>query len=67
MTAALTAYGWTEAWAQAFAAIAQKGWGPGRVVLEHGRFLRVHAGTSERLAVAAGRLRHAAGYAHVGT
>jgi ribosome biogenesis GTPase len=63
MTAGLHEYGWTEAWQQAFAGLAQPAWRPGRVVLEHGRFLRVQDGTGERLAVAAGRLRHAAGSA----
>jgi ribosome biogenesis GTPase len=57
----LGAFGWNDAWAEAFAAVAQPGWRPGRVVLEHGRFLRVQDGTGERLAVAAGRLRHTAG------
>ncbi len=59
----LPAYGWSEAWAAAFAVLAQPGWRPARVVLEHGRFLRVQDGAGERLAVAAGRLRHAAGSA----
>lgn len=34
------------------------GWIPARVVLEHGRFLRLHDGNEEILAVASGRLRH---------
>jgi ribosome biogenesis GTPase / thiamine phosphate phosphatase len=59
----LAAFGWNQAWQDAFAALAQPApgaWRPARVVLEHGRFLRVHDGARERLAVAAGKLRHAA-------
>ena len=59
----LAALGWNPAWQAAFAAVAQPGpgvWRPARVVLEHGRFLRVHDGAQERLAVAAGKLRHEA-------
>jgi ribosome biogenesis GTPase / thiamine phosphate phosphatase len=72
----LAALGWGDAWQAAFAALAQPGprgarepgchdsllpgWRPARVVLEHGRFLRVHDGRGERLAEAAGKLRHAA-------
>jgi ribosome biogenesis GTPase / thiamine phosphate phosphatase len=56
----LAAWGWTEAWQAAFAAVGQPAWRPARVVLEHGRFLRVHDGAQEHLSVAAGRMRHEA-------
>ncbi len=60
----LAALGWSEPWRAAFAALepppSGATWRPARVVLEHGRFLRVHDGDREHLAVAAGRLRHVA-------
>jgi ribosome biogenesis GTPase / thiamine phosphate phosphatase len=66
--AGLAALGWDVAWAEAWLAAkdgarsdaAGAPLRPGRVVLEHGRFLRVHDGQAERLAVAAGRMRHEA-------
>jgi ribosome biogenesis GTPase len=64
---------WDAAWAEAAPApgapgaragagadAAEAALRPGRVVLEHGRFLRVHDGQAERLAVSSGRLRHQA-------
>lgn len=51
---------WATRWATANASIGAAGLRPARVVLEHGRFLRVHDGAAEVLAVAAGRLRHEA-------
>jgi ribosome biogenesis GTPase len=57
----LAAYGWTPAWAEAFAALPGAGLSPARVILEHGRFLRLHDGERESLGVATGRLRHEAG------
>jgi ribosome biogenesis GTPase len=57
----LDAYGWNPAWAEVFATLPSAGCRPARVVLEHGRFLRVHDGQRESLAVATGRMRHGAG------
>jgi len=54
----LASLGWGPEWAAAFAPLAGPELRPARVVLEHGRFLRVHDGDRELLAVAAGRLRH---------
>jgi ribosome biogenesis GTPase / thiamine phosphate phosphatase len=56
----LAAFGWTPAWAQAWDRLGCEGLVPARVVLEHGRFLRVNDGSGESLAVASGRLRHEA-------
>jgi ribosome biogenesis GTPase len=56
----LEALGFSPAWAEAFAALAVPGLVPGRVVLEHGRFLRVATQERELLAVPTGRLRHEA-------
>ena len=56
----LEALGYSPLWAEAFAALATPELQPGRVVLEHGRFLRVGTGTGELLAVPAGRMRHEA-------
>ena len=56
----LAVLGWNPAWAAAWAGLGATDLVPGRVVLEHGRFLRVNDGTGERLAVAAGRMRHQA-------
>jgi ribosome biogenesis GTPase / thiamine phosphate phosphatase len=57
----LQAFGWNPAWARAFDALPSAGLSPARVVLEHGRFLRLHDGENETLAVATGRMRHEAG------
>ena len=54
----LASLGWGPEWAAAFAPLAGPDVRPARVVLEHGRFLRVHDGERELLAVSAGRLRH---------
>ena len=60
----LQALGYSPHWEAAFATAAlttgpsRTGLRPARVVLEHGRFLRVHDGQAEHLAVPAGRLRH---------
>jgi ribosome biogenesis GTPase len=56
----LAAFGWTPAWAQAWERLGCVGLIPARVILEHGRFLRVHDGVSESLAVKTGKLRHQA-------
>ena len=56
----LEALGYSPAWAEAFAALAAPELLPGRVVLEHGRFLRVATGEHELLAMPAGRMRHEA-------
>jgi len=56
----LASLGWGPEWAAAFASLAEPQLRPARVVLEHGRFLRVHDGDQELLAVSAGRLRHQA-------
>ena len=56
----LASLGWGPEWAAAFAPDAGPGVRPARVVLEHGRFLRVHDGQAEILAVKSGRLRHEA-------
>jgi ribosome biogenesis GTPase / thiamine phosphate phosphatase len=56
----LQALGYTSTWEAAFAALAAPELRPARVVLEHGKFLRVHDGQSEHLAVPSGRLRHEA-------
>ncbi|HEY0707332.1 MAG TPA: ribosome small subunit-dependent GTPase A [Polyangia bacterium] len=59
--AGLTSLGWNEGWAKAWADTAvADGAVPARVILEHGRFLRLHDGAGELLAVSAGRLRHEA-------
>ena len=57
----LAAFGWTPAWAEAWEQLGCPGLIPARVILEHGRFLRVHDGAGESLAVATGRMRHQAG------
>jgi ribosome biogenesis GTPase len=61
----IEALGFSAEWEAAFAAATRDipGLSPARVVLEHGKYLRVHDGTTEHLAVAAGRLRHDAGTA----
>jgi ribosome biogenesis GTPase / thiamine phosphate phosphatase len=56
----LQALGYTSSWEALFAALAAPELRPARVVLEHGKFLRVHDGQSEHLAVPSGRLRHEA-------
>jgi ribosome biogenesis GTPase len=57
----LPALGWTSEWERAFRALPGEGLVPGRVVLEHGRFLRVATGEETPvLAVPTGRLRHEA-------
>jgi ribosome biogenesis GTPase / thiamine phosphate phosphatase len=62
----LAGLGWDQRWDAAWAADVAARTGaaeplrPGRVVLEHGRFLRVHDGQAQRLAVSAGKLRHQA-------
>ncbi len=54
----LSAFGWDAQWAQLWGD--RLGLVPARVVLEHGRFLRVHDGVAESLAIARGKLRHQA-------
>jgi ribosome biogenesis GTPase len=56
----LAAFGWNPAWVQAWERLGCADLIPARVVLEHGRFLRVHDGTVESLAVKTGRMRHEA-------
>jgi ribosome biogenesis GTPase len=56
----LAALGWGPEWATAYAPLATPELRPARVVLEHGRYLRVHDGQAEVLAVASGRLKHEA-------
>jgi ribosome biogenesis GTPase len=52
--------GWAGAWRAAAAAFGDEVVVPARVILEHGRFLRIHDGAGELLAVSTGRLRHEA-------
>jgi ribosome biogenesis GTPase / thiamine phosphate phosphatase len=56
----LAAWGWTPSWEATWNEVARPGFVRARVILEHGRFLRVHDGSAETLAVPAGRLRHEA-------
>lgn len=59
-TDGLQALGYTPQWEAAFASLSGSNpdLRPARVVLEHGKFLRVDDGATESLAVASGRLRH---------
>jgi ribosome biogenesis GTPase len=52
--------GWTPSLAEVFRPFAAEGLEPGRVVAAHTRLLRVRGEAGERLAEAAGRLRHEA-------
>lgn len=52
--------GYDEGAAAALTALGDPALMPGRVLLDHGRYLRVHTGTEELLAVGAGRLKHGA-------
>src|SRR4051812_22959953 len=56
----LEALGYSPAWAEALTALGAPELAPGRVVLEHGRFLRLGTAAGELLAVPAGRMRHEA-------
>jgi ribosome biogenesis GTPase len=56
----LDALGWTDARAREFAARREAGLEPGRVALEHNHVYRVLTSGGERLAEAAGRLKHRA-------
>ena len=53
-------FGWSDAWAKAFAPHAAAGLTPGRVVLEHNHVYRVVTAEGEWLAETAGSLKHAA-------
>ena len=53
-------YGWSDAWATAFAPQAQAGHAPGRVVLQHRNGYVVATDEGELQAKASGRLRHEA-------
>ena len=57
---ALTALGWSEAWAAKLAALNAPDLVPGRVCLEHNHVYRVRTAAGEWLAETAGRLKHAA-------
>jgi ribosome biogenesis GTPase len=57
----LEALGWSPAWRDRFAPYALVGLEPGRVALEHNHVYRVFAADGERLAEAAGSLKHRAG------
>jgi ribosome biogenesis GTPase len=56
----LEALGYSAAWAEALAALGAPELRPGRVVLEHGRFLRLGTADGELLSVPTGRMRHEA-------
>jgi len=56
----LTDLGWNDDWARAFAEGTGPGVVPGRVVLEHNHVYRVTTADGERLAEAAGRVKHRA-------
>ena len=61
---ALATLGWTDALAAAFAPHAAQGLVPARVSLEHNHVYRVLAEDGERLAEAAGRIKHEASGRH---
>ncbi|MCX6552639.1 MAG: ribosome small subunit-dependent GTPase A, partial [Acidobacteria bacterium] len=56
----LTALGWDEAFAAAFAPFAEQGDVPARVTLEHQHIYTVHTGHADLLATVSGGLRHRA-------
>jgi len=56
----LAALGWTDEWALAFEPFAGGALVPGRVALEHNHVYRVITAEGERLAEAAGRVKHRA-------
>src|SRR5579862_7919527 len=53
-------FGWSDAWAAAFAPHAAAGLIPGRAVLEHNHVYRIVTAEGEWLAETAGRVKHAA-------
>ena len=56
----LQMYGWTDSFAESFAALAAPGRVPARIVLEHTHIYRVATESGEALARVSGRLRHRA-------
>ena len=56
----LSALGWDEAFAAAFAPFADEGAVPARVTLEHQHIYTVHTGHADLLATVAGAFRHRA-------
>jgi ribosome biogenesis GTPase len=52
--------GYTDADAASLTALGDPALVPARVLLDHGRYLRLHTGTEELLAVGAGKLKHGA-------